>query len=57
MLAEMYKDLYDVLTAFSKAKSISDSAVAYLTTMAIRIYYMHEPKKYGHKYTFRSLSY
>jgi adenine specific DNA methylase Mod len=42
MLAEMHKDLYDVLTAFSKAKSISDSAVAYLTTMAIRIYYMHQ---------------
>ncbi len=37
MLAEMHKDLYDVLTAFSKAKSISYSAVAYLTTMAIRI--------------------
>lgn len=42
MLAEMHKDLYDVLTAFSKAKSISDSAVAYLTTMALRILYMHK---------------
>jgi site-specific DNA-methyltransferase (adenine-specific) len=42
MLAEMHKDLYDVLTAFSKAKSISDSAVAYLTTMALRIWYMHK---------------
>jgi len=42
MLAEMHKDLYDVLTAFSKAKSISHSAVAYLTTMALRILYMHK---------------
>ncbi len=42
MLAEMNKDLYDVLTAFSKAKSISHSAVAYLTTMALRILYMHK---------------
>ena len=41
MLAEMNKDLYDVLTAFSKAKSISHSAVAYLTTMALRILYIH----------------
>jgi site-specific DNA-methyltransferase (adenine-specific) len=42
MLAEMHKDLYDVLTAFSKAKSISHSAVAYLTTMTLRILYMHK---------------
>lgn len=42
MLAELNKDLYDVLTAFSKAKSISHTAVAYLTTMALRIYYMHK---------------
>lgn len=42
MLAEMHKDGYDVPSAFSKAKSISDSAVAYLTTMALRIYYMHK---------------
>jgi DNA modification methylase len=42
MLAEMHKDLYDVLTAFSKAKSISHTAVAYLTTMALRIIYMHK---------------
>ena len=42
MLAEMNKDLYDVLTAFGKAKSISHSAVAYLTTMALRILYMHK---------------
>ncbi len=42
MLAEMHKDLYDVLTAFGKAKSISHSAVAYLTTMALRILYMHK---------------
>lgn len=42
MLAELNKDLYDVLTAFSKAKSISHTAVAYLTTMALRIWYMHK---------------
>jgi DNA modification methylase len=45
MLAELHKDLYDVLTAFSKAKSISHTAVAYLTTMALRIYYMHKVLK------------
>ena len=45
MLAELHKDLYDVLTVFSKEKSISDSAVAYLTTMAIRILYMHKVLK------------
>jgi adenine specific DNA methylase Mod len=42
MLAELDKDLYDVLTVYSKTKSISDSAVAYLTTMAHRIWYMHK---------------
>jgi adenine specific DNA methylase Mod len=42
MLAEMHKDLFDVLTAFGNAKSINDSAVAYLTTMALRILYMHK---------------
>ncbi len=42
MLAELNKDLYDVLTAFGKAKSINHSAVAYLTTMALRIFYMHK---------------
>lgn len=40
-LAEVHKDLYDLLKLMSQLKSISDSAVAYLTTMAIRIYYMH----------------
>jgi adenine specific DNA methylase Mod len=41
-LAELNKELYDVLSLFHKLKSISDSAVAYLSTMAIRIYYMHK---------------
>jgi len=41
-LAEIHKDLYDLLKLMSQLKSISDSAVAYLTTMAIRIYYMHK---------------
>jgi DNA modification methylase len=41
-LAEVHKDLYDLLKLMSQLKSISDSAVAYLTTMAIRIYYMHK---------------
>lgn len=41
-LAELHKDLYDLLTMFHNLKSISDSATAYLTTMAIRIYYMHK---------------
>ena len=38
----LHKDLYDVLTLFHKLKSISDSATAYLTTMAVRIWYMHK---------------
>jgi site-specific DNA-methyltransferase (adenine-specific) len=42
MLAELDKDLFDVLNVYSKTKSISDSAVAYLTTMAHRIWYMHK---------------
>ena len=41
-LAEVHKDLYELLKLMSNLKSISDSAVAYLTTMAIRIYYMHK---------------
>ncbi len=41
-MAGLHKDIYDVLTMFHKLKSISDSAVAYLTTMAIRIFYMHK---------------
>ena len=40
-LAELHKDLYTLLTMFHNLKSISDSTTAYLTTMAIRIYYMH----------------
>jgi site-specific DNA-methyltransferase (adenine-specific) len=42
MLAELDKDLYDVLQVFDKTKSISHSAVAYLTTMAHRLWYMHK---------------
>ncbi len=42
MLAEMHKDLYEVLTTFGKAKSISHSAVEYLTTTALQILYMHK---------------
>ena len=41
-IAELHKDLYEVLNMFHGLKSISDSAVAYLTTMGIRIYYMHQ---------------
>lgn len=41
-VAELHKDLYEVLNMFHKLKSISDSATAYLSTMAIRIYYMHK---------------
>ncbi len=41
-IAEIDKEIYDVLYLFHKLKSISDSAVAYLTTMAIRIWYMHK---------------
>ncbi len=40
-LADLHRDLYTVLNTFHEVRSISDSAVAYLTTMAIRIYYMH----------------
>lgn len=41
-IAELDRDLYTVLKTFHDVKSISDSAVAYLTTMAIRIWYMHK---------------
>ena len=41
-IADLHKDLYEVLNMFHNLKSISDSATAYLTTMAIRIYYMHQ---------------
>ncbi len=42
MLAELDKDLYGVLQVFNGTKSISNSAVAYLTTMAHRLWYMHK---------------
>jgi site-specific DNA-methyltransferase (adenine-specific) len=42
MLAELDKDLYDVLQVFDKTKSINKGAVAYLTTMAHRLWYMHK---------------
>ena len=41
-LMEVDRELYTVLNTFHNLKSISDSAVAYLTTMAIRIWYMHK---------------
>jgi site-specific DNA-methyltransferase (adenine-specific) len=41
-LMELDKDLYEVLSVFHRAKSISDEAVAYLTTMAHRLWYMHK---------------
>jgi site-specific DNA-methyltransferase (adenine-specific) len=40
--AELHKDLYEMLNMFHNLKSISDSATAYLSTMAIRIFYMHQ---------------
>jgi site-specific DNA-methyltransferase (adenine-specific) len=36
------RELYTVLKTFHDLKSVNDSAVAYLTTMAIRIWYMHK---------------
>jgi DNA modification methylase len=44
-IAELNKDLYETLTMFNRLKSVNDAAVAYLTTMAIRIYYMHRSLK------------
>jgi adenine specific DNA methylase Mod len=41
-MADLHKDIYTILKTFHELKSISDSATAYLTTMAIRIYYMHK---------------
>lgn len=41
-LMDLDRELYTVLKTFNDLKSISDSAVAYLTTMAIRIWYMHK---------------
>lgn len=41
-MANLHKDIYTLLKAFHELKSISDGATAYLTTMAIRIYYMHQ---------------
>jgi adenine specific DNA methylase Mod len=40
-IADLDKDLHDFLKTLHHIR-ISDSAVAYLTTMAIRIYYMHK---------------
>jgi DNA modification methylase len=41
-IAGLDRDLYTVLKTFHDVKSIGDSEVAYLTTMAIRIWYMHK---------------
>lgn len=41
-IADLNKDLFDLLNFFDKSKSVNDSAVAYLTTMALRVYYMHK---------------
>ncbi len=41
-LADLNKEVYDFLYVLDKNKSISDGAVAYLTIMALRIYYMHK---------------
>jgi site-specific DNA-methyltransferase (adenine-specific) len=41
-IATIDRELYTVLKTFHELKAISDSAVAYLTTMAIRIWYMHK---------------
>jgi site-specific DNA-methyltransferase (adenine-specific) len=43
-IAELDRDLYTFLKTLSDIR-ISDSAVAYLSTMAIRIYYMHKVLK------------
>jgi adenine specific DNA methylase Mod len=42
MLMNLNKDLYEVLSVYHKTKSINDGAVAYLTTMAHRLWYMHK---------------
>src|SRR5215212_1906092 len=41
-IAGLDRDLYTVLKTFHDVKSMGDSEVAYLTTMAIRIWYMHK---------------
>ncbi|HKR06733.1 MAG TPA: DNA methyltransferase, partial [Bacteroidia bacterium] len=43
-IADLDKDLHEFLTTLNKIR-VSDSAVAYLTTMAIRIIYMHKVLK------------
>ena len=43
-ILDLNKDLYDLLKALDKI-NISTSAVSYLTTMALRIYYMHKKLK------------
>jgi site-specific DNA-methyltransferase (adenine-specific) len=43
-IAELDKDLHEFLTTLNKIR-VSDSAVAYLSTMAIRIIYMHKVLK------------
>lgn len=45
-IAELDRDLYTVLKTFHDVKSIGDGEVAYLTTMAIRIWYMHKLLKH-----------
>ena len=44
-LAELDKDLHTFLKTLSELRNISDSAVAYLSMMAIRIHYMHKVMK------------
>ncbi len=41
-IAEIDRELYTILKTYHDLKSVSDSAVAYLTTMTIRIWYMHK---------------
>ena len=41
-ISELNKDLFDLLSFFDRCKSVNDSAVAYLTTMAVRIWFMHK---------------
>lgn len=41
-IANLNKDLFDFLSMLEKSKSVNDSAVAYLTTMGIRICYMRK---------------
>jgi site-specific DNA-methyltransferase (adenine-specific) len=44
-VAELNKDLFDFLTFLDKSKAVSDSAVAYLTTMSIRLLFIHKVLK------------